>query len=216
MNLWSDSFADGEAIPPAFAFGKPDATSHVTLSGNRNPHLAWDDVPDGTKSFALIVHDYDVPSRPDDVNQAGRVVPADLPRVDFFHWVLFDLPADAALDRRRRVRRRRHAARQGRPDDRREPGRRRVARPERLHRLVRERSGHEPATTTATTARVRRGTTASAHHYVFTLYALDVDRLVVTGRVTGDAVREALAGHVLADATITGLYALNPDVPIGG
>ena len=51
-------------------------------------------MPDGTLSLALIVHDYDVPSRPDDVNQEGRTVPADLPRVDFFHWTLFDLPPD--------------------------------------------------------------------------------------------------------------------------
>lgn len=33
-------------------------------------------------------------SEPDDVNQEGREVPASLPRVDFFHWVLVDLPAD--------------------------------------------------------------------------------------------------------------------------
>src|SRR3546814_11327146 len=54
----------------------------------------WDDVPEGTRSFALICHDPDVPSKPDDVNQEGRAVPADLPRVDFFHWVLIDLAAD--------------------------------------------------------------------------------------------------------------------------
>ena len=34
----------------------------------------------------------DVPSSAVDVNQPGREVPADLPRVDFFHWVLIDLP----------------------------------------------------------------------------------------------------------------------------
>ncbi len=31
-----------------------------------------------------------------DVNQEGRTVPASLPRIDFFHWVLVDLPANAA------------------------------------------------------------------------------------------------------------------------
>ena len=53
-------------------------------------------MPAGTKSFALICHDFDVPSRGDDVNKTDREVPADLPRVDFFHWVMVDLPASLA------------------------------------------------------------------------------------------------------------------------
>jgi phosphatidylethanolamine-binding protein (PEBP) family uncharacterized protein len=47
-------------------------------------------------SFAIICHDPDVPSQGDDVNQEDRTVPASLPRVDFFHWLLFDLPAEPA------------------------------------------------------------------------------------------------------------------------
>ena len=39
----------------------------------------------------LVCHDGDVPSKPDDVNQEGRQIPATLPRVDFFHWLLVDL-----------------------------------------------------------------------------------------------------------------------------
>src|SRR5690606_4428721 len=34
------------------------------------------------------------PSRPDDVNQPDREVPAELPRCDFVHWVMADIPAD--------------------------------------------------------------------------------------------------------------------------
>src|SRR6185369_5930467 len=62
-------------------------------SQNQNPHRAWSDVPAGTKSFAIVCHDPDVPSQGDDVNKEGRVVPKSLARVDFFHWVLVDLPA---------------------------------------------------------------------------------------------------------------------------
>ena len=50
------------------------------------------------------------------------------------------------------------------------------------------------------------------HHYVFTLYALAVDRLIVTGRVTGEAVRAAMTGQIVAEATITGLYSLNVEL----
>lgn len=48
------------------------------------------------------------------------------------------------------------------------------------------------------------------HHYVFTLYALDVARCAVEGRFTGPDVRAAIAGHVLAEAKLTGTYSLNP------
>src|SRR5437868_8455819 len=93
VKLASSSFADGGAIPAEFAFCAPDAKAHATLSKNRNPQLAWSDVPMGTKSFAIVCHDPDVPSKGDDVNQEGRTIPASLPRIDFFHWVLVDLPA---------------------------------------------------------------------------------------------------------------------------
>ena len=93
MKLTSDSWADGQRIPQKYAAGRPDPASLVSFSANVNPHLTWSEVPEGTKSFALICHDPDVPSRGDDVNQPDREVPADLPRVDFFHWVLVDLPS---------------------------------------------------------------------------------------------------------------------------
>ena len=93
MKLESKSFSDGQPIPGEFAFCIPHAQHHVCLGGNHNPHLRWSDVPIGTRSFALICHDPDVPSSGDDVNQEGRSVPADLPRVDFFHWVLTDISA---------------------------------------------------------------------------------------------------------------------------
>mgnify|MGYP000990409051 FL=1 len=48
------------------------------------------------------------------------------------------------------------------------------------------------------------------HHYVFTLYALDVDTLPVANRFGGPEVRTALQGHVLAQASLTGTYTLNP------
>ncbi len=92
MKLTSSSFDDGAPIPAQYAFCAPDPKNHVTLSQNQNPHLAWTEVPVGTKSFAVICHDPDVPSKGDDVNKEGRAVPASLARVDFFHWVLVDLP----------------------------------------------------------------------------------------------------------------------------
>lgn len=50
------------------------------------------------------------------------------------------------------------------------------------------------------------------HHYHFTVYALDVDRLALEGPFTGADARAAMQGHVLAQATHVGTYSMNPDV----
>ena len=52
------------------------------------------------------------------------------------------------------------------------------------------------------------------HRYVFTLFALDVARLAVDGMFTGARARTAMAGHVLAQAALTGRYTLNPGVSL--
>lgn len=44
------------------------------------------------------------------------------------------------------------------------------------------------------------------HRYVFTLYALDVPSLKVSPGATSAQVEQAMAGHVLEKATLTGLF----------
>lgn len=56
---------------------------------------------------------------------------------------------------------------------------------------------------------------ALVHHYVFTLYALNVPHLDVHGDFDGKQVRAAMAGHILAQASITGLYSLSPASGLG-
>lgn len=50
------------------------------------------------------------------------------------------------------------------------------------------------------------------HHYVFAVYALDVDTLNVQGQLTGSNVCAALQEHVLARASVAGTYTLNSRV----
>lgn len=93
LNVTIDAWPNGGTIPDEYAFGNPAEEGHVTFGRNRNPNICWSEAPIETRSFVIICHDPDVPSKPDQVNKEGMVVPADLPRVNFFHWVLVDVPA---------------------------------------------------------------------------------------------------------------------------
>lgn len=209
MKLRSESFSDGAPIPGEFAFCVPAAESHVALSANRNPHLAWSDLPQGTRSLALICHDPDVPSRGDDVNQEGRTVPASLPRVDFFHWLLVNLPptlreiaagsfSDGVTARGKPGPQAAHGALQGVNDY---TGW--FAADEQMKGDYFGYDGPCPP-----------WNDEIVHHYVFTLHALDIERLALSGAFNGQQVRQAIAGHVLAQSSIQGLYTLNPAVKL--
>lgn len=77
----------GSAMPfsissPAFSEGG-DIPSRYTCEGaDVSPPLAFSDLPEGTKSLALIVDDPDAPD-------------PKAPRMTWVHWVLYDLPATA-------------------------------------------------------------------------------------------------------------------------
>ncbi len=209
MKLTSTSFADHTPIPAEFAFCAMDAKTHATLSSNQNPHFSWHDAPASTKSFALICVDPDVPSKGDDVNKEGRVVPASLPRVDFFHWVLVDIPAV-----------RNHIAAGEFSSSVIAKGKSGPGLPNGMRHGINDYTnwfagdadmggdyyGYDgPCPPWNDTI---------PHRYVFTLYALDVAVLELAGRFTGDDARNALQGHVLAEAALTGRYTLNPAVTL--
>lgn len=207
MRLTSSAFDDNQPIPAEYAFGAIDPVQHVVLSANKNPPLAWSELPPGSQSLVLICHDPDVPTKPDDVNQEGRVVPANLPRTDFYHWVLVDLPPEPA----------------------------RIAAGE-FSSGVSAKGKPGPAGPRGTRQGINNYTDWFAgdadmggkyfgydgpcppwndtlvHHYIFTLYALDLARCPLEGEFTGPDVLKAIAGHVLGKTSLTGTYSLNPNV----
>ena len=204
MKLWSHSFGNDSPIPGEFAFAVTDPASHVALSTNRNPHLAWSDLPAGTKSLVLICHDPDVPSVGDDVNQAGRSIANDLPRVDFFHWVLVDL-----LPGIHEIQTGEYSAMvtaRGKPGPELANGARQgindytdwFAGDETMSG---DYYGYDGPCPPWNDERI--------HRYVFTLYALDVPTLSVQGKFSGQQALQAMVGHILGQASITGFYSLN-------
>jgi phosphatidylethanolamine-binding protein (PEBP) family uncharacterized protein len=138
------------------------------------------------------------------VNKNDREIPADLPRVDFFHWVLVDLPATL----------------------------REIAEGE-FSRGFTARGKSGPPTLHGARHGVNDYTGWFAgdanmagnyfgydgpfppfndsliHHYVFTLYALALARAPLEGTFTGAQVRQAIHPHVLSEATHSGTYTLN-------
>ena len=204
MKLWSESWTNGDRIATRYAAGKLDGAAGVGFADNLNPQLAWSELPPGTRSLVLICHDFDVPSRPDDVNRPDREIPSDLPRVDFFHWVLVDLPPTLAQIAEGEF------SRGFTP--------RGKAGPAALHGA---RQGLNDYTGWFASDAQRAGNyfgydgpfppfnDSLVHHYVFTLYATSLARVPLDGVFGGAQVRQAIAGHVLESATHSGTYSLN-------
>ena len=202
MKLHSDSFSQGSPIPHAFAYAKPGAP--LTMSDNRNPHLAWSDVPEGTRSFALVCSDPDVPSKPDDVNQEGREIPPELPRVEFVHWIMADIPADC-----------REIAAGSCSDGVTPRGKRDLAGPAGTHQGLNDYTNwfagdaEMGGNYLGYDGPCPPWNDSLVHHYHFRLYALDVATLGLSGPFTVADLRQAMEGHVLAEAGLMGTYSLN-------
>lgn len=207
MKLISHSFRDGGVIPGRCAFAVRAPQGHVRLSANRNPHLAWSEVPAGAKSFVVLCTDPDAPTKPDDVNREGREVPASLPRAEFVHWVLVDIPTHVV------------ALAEGQCSEGvTAKGKRNPPGPEGSRQGANDYTGWFRGDQDM--EGVYRGydgpcppwNDSLPHHYRFEIFATDLARCPVEGDFTAAQVREALRGHVLASAALSGRYALNPSV----
>jgi hypothetical protein len=73
FTLTSSAFKNNGTIPEKYSFNAMGCTGQ-----NVSPPLEWKNVPAGTKSLALMVHDPDAPTG------SG-----------WWHWVVYNIPADA-------------------------------------------------------------------------------------------------------------------------
>jgi len=208
MKLASASFTDGGIIPGRCAFAIKAPRGHLTLGRNRNPELHWSAVPEGTRSLVLSCIDGDAPSpKPEGVNTEGAVLAAGLPRGEFVHWLMVDIaPGVSGIAE--------GACASGVIAG----GKRHPAGPEG------SRQGLNDYTAWFAGDAAMEGPwlgydgpcppwyDSVPHHYHFELLATDLERCAVEGHFTLAQLRAALAGHVLASASITGRYALNPAI----
>lgn len=205
MQLTSTSFEHQGRIPERCAFGIPDPDEHLKLGENRNPALAWSDTPEGTQSLVLVCVDTDVPSSLDDFNQEGRTISAELPRVDFIHWVMVDIPpADGGVG-------------EGECSDGITPGgKKNPPGPPGSRQGISDYTGFFADDEDmggdyyGYEGPCPPWNDEIPHHYRFRLYATDLTRCPVDGRFTAGEVMAAIDGHVLGETELVGTYSLNP------
>jgi Raf kinase inhibitor-like YbhB/YbcL family protein len=154
-----------ELTSPAFEHQGAMPIELSCEGGGRSPPLAWSNVPQGTRSFVLLAVDPDIPS-------------SRLHLMEFVHWVLYDLPAEA----------------------------RELPAQVSLHELaqlgaVMDRNGYGRREYVAPCP------VSGAHRYVYRLYALDVEELEPRQDGKAGVLR-AMEGHVLAYGKLIGVYRL--------
>jgi Raf kinase inhibitor-like YbhB/YbcL family protein len=202
MRIRSDSFEHGKPIPAEFALGAAGG-----FGGNRNPHLAWSGVPDGTRSFALLCIDTDAPTDPSLAGKDGVEIPVAHPRGDFVHWAMADIPAGV-----------REIAAGSCSDGVRKGGKQAPQGPAGARQGLNDYTGwfagdadmggdylgydgpYPPPNDLRT------------HRYFFRLFALDTERLDLPEKFGAGDVLRAMQGHVLAETATYGTYSLHPDV----
>jgi len=158
MRVVSQDFNDGDKMPERHVF------NGMGYQGdNLSPHLAWDDVPAGTKSFVVTCYDPDAPTG------SG-----------WWHWVVANIPADVTV------------LPQGAG------------------------SGVADLPVSAIQTRTDFGQTGyggaappqgESHRYIFTVHALDTDKIDVDEGASGAMVGFNVHFHALASASITVKYA---------
>jgi Raf kinase inhibitor-like YbhB/YbcL family protein len=148
MRLTSSAFSDRDAIPVRFTCDGADIS----------PPLAWADSPRDGRSFAVVCVDPDAPSG------------------DWYHWAIYDIPADVAQLRE-------HCPSDGRsfPQAQNDFGRNGYGGPCPPH-------GH------------------GVHHYRFRLFALNVERLPLGASARCRDVERIARAHAIATADLVGVY----------
>lgn len=142
--------------------GKMTSKQYVTGMGfngeNQSPQLSWENAPEGTKSFAVTIFDMDA--------REGK---------GFWHWVIFNIPADV------------HALKAGAGD----PGKHLAPAGTVQSMTDSGRPGYAGIAPTP----------GPAHHYVITVYALD-KKLELDRNADPLSVESEIKSSMLAKASL--------------
>jgi Raf kinase inhibitor-like YbhB/YbcL family protein len=201
-----DSFKNGGIMDNKFAFCAPAAQGHTTGGANLSPSISWSKGPRGTKSYAIILYDTDSPAEQrEKMNKEGITMTADIPRRNFYHWVLVNIPANITslkegADSSARVV-------HGKPATPAGAG------------AVRGLNDYTKVTAANDAMKGQYygydgpcppWNDDVVHHYHFTVYALSVPSLDLPKDFDGPAAMDAMKGKILAQGEQLGLFTQNP------
>jgi Raf kinase inhibitor-like YbhB/YbcL family protein len=190
LTVTSDAIMSGKPIDAKYAYCKPDGKGKTENGGNMNPGLRWSGAPAGTKSYAVIVVDPDVPASFELANQEGKTIPENFGRRDFYHWVLVDVPPSVTEI----------------PEGKASSGVTASGKP--VGETEFGITGHNDysATSGSYDGPCPPWNDERLHHYHFRVYALDVPTLNLPKGFGGKEVSAAMQGHVLAQGELVGTY----------
>ena len=201
-----DSIKNGGVIPPQYAMCAPAAQGHVEPGLDKSPRISWSKGPAGTKSYAVIMTDTDSPKEQrEKMNQEGMTLTAAVPRQTFYHLVMVDIPPSVT------------SLPEGAESDARVPHGKSTPAKVGMH-------GLNSFTMAFAANEQMKGqyygydgpcspwNDENTHHYHFTVYALSVASLGLSGGFDGAAATAAFEGKVLAKGELLGLYSTNPAV----
>ena len=182
-------------IEPRYAYCVAAAQGHTEPGENHNVGLRWTAGPQGTKSYAVIMVDEDVPTDFTMANKEGETIPYAMPRRPFYHWVLVNIPThimtipastDSASIAAKPSAVSTYGFR-GRND---------------YTSGMDIRAGYDGPCPPWNDERV--------HHYHFRVYALRTEAIDTTGILNGQRALSLIAPHVLAVGEAVGKYTQNP------
>lgn len=201
-----DSFKNGGTIPGDYAFCVTAAQGHMGAGPDKSPRISWSKGPAGTKSYAIILTDTSSPTIRDNMNKEGTVVAADMPRRTFYHWVLVDIPPGV------------RSLRKGAESNARVSHGKPVAAKIGVHGVndfgikVFPANEQMKGDYYGYDGPCPPWNDEQPHHYHFTVYALSVPSLNLSGAFDGATALTAMEGKVLVQGAVAADYTLNPSL----
>jgi Raf kinase inhibitor-like YbhB/YbcL family protein len=194
MTVTLGGIENGKPIASRYAFCQPDGQGKSKDGGNVSPSVSWSGAPAGTKSYALVVVDRDVPTDFSVANQEGKTIPVTMPRQDFYHWAVVNIPASvSSIDEGK--------------------GKSAALKEWAAINDFASFMKDKPADTfKGYDGPCPPWNDALLHHYHFIVYALDTEKLELPAGFTGKQAAAAMQGHILASGEAVGTYTNNPAV----